>query len=85
MGPLSEPSAGFEQPNSHDHGHQICSNHRVLGKIVIVLLSTCDMHIWMYAHHVKQSMDQPSKAANPARGQLNRESEYFLHDVLVCA
>ena len=22
-------------------------------------------------------MDQPSKAANPARGQLNRENEYF--------
>ena len=22
-------------------------------------------------------MDQPGKVANPARGQLNRESEYF--------
>ena len=25
----------------------------------------------------KSSMDQPGKVANPARGQLNRENEYF--------
>ena len=24
-----------------------------------------------------QSKDQPGKVANPARGQLNRENEYF--------
>ena len=24
-----------------------------------------------------KSMDQPGKVANPARGQLNRENEYF--------
>ena len=28
----------------------------------------------MYGHHIKQSMDQPGKVANPARGQLNREN-----------
>ena len=29
----------------------------------------------MYAdHHIQQSMDQPGKVANPARGQLNREN-----------
>ena len=27
----------------------------------------------MYDHHILQSMDQPGKVANPARGQLNRE------------
>ena len=27
-------------------------------------------------HHVV-CMDQPDKVANPARGQLNRENEYF--------
>ena len=32
----------------------------------------------MYNH-----MDQPGKVANPARGQLNRENEYFL--ALICA
>ena len=32
----------------------------------------------MYGHHLLQSMDQPGKVANPARGQLNRENEYFL-------
>ena len=31
----------------------------------------------MFDHHIKQSMDRPSKVANPARGQLNRENEYF--------
>ena len=28
----------------------------------------------MYGHHIQQSMDQPGKVANPARGQLNREN-----------
>ena len=31
----------------------------------------------MYGHHIWQDKDQPGKAANPARGQLNRETEYF--------
>ena len=31
----------------------------------------------MYGHKYSNSMDQPGKVANPARGQLNRENEYF--------
>ena len=31
----------------------------------------------MYVHTYRKSMDQPDKVANPARGQLNRENEYF--------
>ena len=31
----------------------------------------------MYAHTYSKSKDQPGKAANPARGQLNTENEYF--------
>ena len=31
------------------------------------------MYVCMYGHHIQQSMDQPGKVANPARGQLNRE------------
>ena len=31
----------------------------------------------MYGHHLEQSMNQPSKVANPARGQLKREYENF--------
>ena len=31
----------------------------------------------IYGHHIKQSMDQPSKVANPACGQLNKKNEYF--------
>ena len=27
-------------------------------------------------HHIEQSMDQPGKVANSARGQLNRENDY---------
>ena len=31
----------------------------------------------MYGHTYSKSMDQPGKVVNPARGQLNRENEYF--------
>ena len=31
----------------------------------------------MYSHHIKQTMDQPGKVANPARAQLNREKIPF--------
>ena len=33
------------------------------------------MYVCMYGHHIYQSMDQPGKVANPARGQLNREND----------
>ena len=34
--------------------------------------------VCMYGHHIySKSRDQPGKVANPARGQLNRENEYF--------
>ena len=32
---------------------------------------------YVYGHTYSKSMDQPGKVANPARGQLNRENEYF--------
>ena len=36
------------------------------------------LHNIMYGHTTySKSMDQPGKVANPARGQLNRENEYF--------
>ena len=38
--------------------------------------SDADMYVCMYGHHIYQSMDQPGKVANPARGQLNRENEH---------
>ena len=34
------------------------------------------MHVYMVITYSK-GKDQPGKVANPARGQLNRESEYF--------
>ena len=33
--------------------------------------------VYMYGHHIQQSMDQPGKAANPARGRLDGENEHF--------
>ena len=33
--------------------------------------------MYMYGHHIEQSMDQPGEVANPARGQVNRENEHF--------
>ena len=35
------------------------------------------MYVCIYGHHIWQSMDQPGKVSNPARGQLNRENEHF--------
>ena len=32
---------------------------------------------YVWSHTYSRSMDQPCKVANPARGQLNREDEYF--------
>ena len=34
-------------------------------------------HVCIFITYSK-SKDQPGKVANPARGQLNRENEYFL-------
>ena len=34
------------------------------------------MYVCMFIAYGK-SMDQPGKVANPARGRLNRENEYF--------
>ena len=31
----------------------------------------------MYSHTYRKRKDQPGKVANPARGQLNKENEYF--------
>ena len=31
----------------------------------------------MYRHTCSKSIDQPGKVANPARGQVKRENEYF--------
>ena len=38
---------------------------------------THGIYIFMYGHTCSKSMDQPGKVANPARGPLNRENEYF--------
>ena len=32
------------------------------------------MYVYMYGHHLQQSMDQPAKVVNPACGQMNREN-----------
>ena len=41
------------------------------------IIRSC-MATHMYGHTYSKSMDQPGKIANPARGQMNRETEYFL-------
>ena len=38
----------------------------------VVFARTC-----MYGHTYSKSMNQPGKVANPARGQLNKEKEFF--------
>ena len=39
--------------------------------IVLIILYVCTVITY------SNSMDEPDKVANPARGQLNRENEYF--------
>ena len=34
-------------------------------------------HVCMYGHTHSKIKDQPGKVASPARGQLNRENQYF--------
>ena len=37
----------------------------------------CSNSCIVYGHTYSKSMDQPGKVVNPARGQLNKENEYF--------
>ena len=53
----------------------------------LIFASLSHTHYWyevgmlkvpaVYGDTYNKSMDQPGKVANPARGQLNRENEYF--------
>ena len=45
-------------------------------RIVFAGTSFTEYHVCMVITYSK-SMDQPGKIANPVRGQLNREKEYF--------
>ena len=39
------------------------------------ILTVCSLsYVVMFGHAYSKSMDQPDKVANPARGQLNRET-----------
>ena len=45
-------------------------------RIASVLASHLNrMYVWVIKYSM--SIDQPGKVANPARGQLNRENDYF--------
>ena len=56
----------------------------IVGKFYIDQLSRREMYICtMYGPRPLQSMNQPGKVANPARGQLNRKEGCF--SVPVCA
>ena len=54
-----------------------------LSKALLLLLVSegYTKYVCMYVqyghHHIQQSMDQPGKVASAARGQLNRENNYF--------
>ena len=41
-------------------------------------INLLDPSVCMCGHTYSKSMYQPGKVANPARGNLNRENEYFL-------
>ena len=49
------------------------------GWIARTLFSVCSMYVCMVTHHIadSKSEDQPGKDANPTRGQLNMENNFF--------
>ena len=58
------------------------TEYRVLRMHIITLLigiyeELHCMYVCMHGHTYSKGMDQPGKVANPARGQLNRDNEYF--------
>ena len=56
----------------------LCENSiKFNSKLKIQILSLVKKTLCMYGHTYSKSMDQPDKVASPARGQLNRENEYF--------
>ena len=61
-----------------------CLSLIVPHNIVLLLFDTTQysMYVCMVITYSK-SMDQPGKVANPSRGQMNRENQYF--PVPVCA
>ena len=42
----------------------------------------CAVVCSMYGHMYSKSKDEPGKVVNPARGQLNRENQYFLENLV---
>ena len=50
-----------------EHRLMCCPFHEVITKKDSACVCVC-------GHYILQSMDQPGKVANPARGQLNREN-----------
>ena len=76
LGATGFTGLGISLPISRIHGYVTLSlNGRFysLGMQVCYQTYVC-MYVCMYGHHMQQSMDQPGKVANPARGQLNKEN-----------
>ena len=48
-----------------------------IDRIVGIMPPEVFLGVCMYGHTYSKSMDQPGKVANPFRGQLNKENEYF--------
>ena len=63
---------GSAEPVSRD---QILRRGRGQGKTMTT--RRIGNHVCMYGHTDSKIMDQPGRVANPARGQLNRENDFF--------
>ena len=48
-----------------------------------VLVCIMPVSVYIYGEHFQQSMDQPGKVDNPARGQLNRRSIFSLSPFVI--
>ena len=60
--------------------YKVTSSIVVITELLVLKLLCIDDNInpdYVWSHTYSKSMDQPSKVANPARGQLNKENQYF--------
>ena len=59
-------------------GQLICASFSHTHYWYKVAMLKVPVYVCMYGYHIQQSMDQPGKVVNPARGQPNSENGYSL-------
>ena len=59
--------------------HEVCTYVRMYVCMYSMYVDISQQYVCMHVHHISQSIDQPSKVANPVRGQLCTHASVQLH------